>query len=508
MTKKSNLRVSAIIDYIVEIEGKYDFSQNSWFTNKEGDVSLYLLQANEDKAYCISNDELHKINIGDEVFEKEKDIITESKFFNSIIDIYGNVLTTNATSKNKSKELQSGSTLYGKFIPLTEYKPIDTQLKTGYLIIDLITPIGLGQRQLIIGDRKTGKTHLALNTIINQANKNIKCIYVAIGQNKNSVSEVYQTLINSDVMKNTIIIHASASNPYEQYLAPYIGMLHAENISKEDDVLIVFDDLTTHANIFREIALLTNKPVGKEAYPGDMFFAHSRLLERSGNFKNRKSITALPIVQTIDGDITSAIASNIISITDGQIVTSSKQFDLGKRPAIDIDLSVSRVGASAQSKSMAKLAKQIAKLYKAYRRQIKLANINYSLNEEANNLMNNGQIIEKMFNQPNIAKYDEKSVFIFSKLLIWNILSKIDTPELSCLIITKLIDQDNQSKDLYEALKNNKDVDENMIKNYFAFMLKEVANKLALNWNIKVENEFIKPEDKLINNIIAELGDK
>lgn len=185
---------------------------------------------------------------------------------------------------------------------------------------------------------------------------------------KRSNLRIYNTLKEYNALENTIIIDAPSTSAYEQYLAPYIGMAHAENISNFEDVLIVFDDLTKHANIIREIALLTDRPVGKEAMPGDTFFSHSQLLERSGSFVGRKTITALPILQTVDGDITSLISSNIISITDGQIVTSADLFSQGVLPAININLSVSRTGSSVQSRLVTKVAAEIGKIYKGYKR--------------------------------------------------------------------------------------------------------------------------------------------
>ncbi|MGV2393827.1 UNVERIFIED_CONTAM: ATP F0F1 synthase subunit alpha [Campylobacter lari] len=326
--------ISAVFDYVVELKGEYDYKLNQIFSfrnNLNEEIKLMLVSASHNSAYCLSNGDINELNVGVEVKPTSNNdtITTKKSYFGSIIDIHGEIVYPKVNT-NDIYEYKHKSKIFNIPNQLLEYKPLDKQLHTGYMSIDLLIPIGLGQRELIIGDSKTGKTHLALNTIINQKNRNVKCIYVAIGQKQSQLADVYQTLKENDALNNTIIITASSSSPYDQFLAPYVGMAHAENIAKEEDVLIVFDSLTNHANIYRELALLTNKPVGKEAYPGDMFYIHSRLLERSGKFADSHSITALPILQTVEGDITSLIASNIISITDGQIVTSSQLFAEGK----------------------------------------------------------------------------------------------------------------------------------------------------------------------------------
>ena len=234
-------------------------------------------------------------------------------------------------------------------------------LKTGIKIIDALVPIGRGQRELIIGDRQTGKTAIAIDTILNQKNENVICIYVAIGQKESTVANVIETLKANDAMKYSIVVSASASFPAPLlYLAPYTGVTMAEEFMYNGkDVLIIYDDLSKHAVAYRELSLLLKRPPGREAFPGDVFYLHSRLLERAAKLNDKLgggSITALPIIETQAGDISAYIPTNVISITDGQIFLQTELFYSGIRPAVSAGLSVSRVGGSAQIKAVKKVS--------------------------------------------------------------------------------------------------------------------------------------------------------
>ena len=251
-------------------------------------------------------------------------------------------------------------------------KSVDTPLETGITMIDAITPIGRGQRELIIGDRQTGKTAIAIDTIINQKGKDVICIYVAIGQKNSTVAQIVDKLKSFGSMDYSIVVAATASEPSPLlYVAPYAGCAIAEEfMSQGKDVLIIYDDLSKHAVSYRALSLLLKRSPGREAYPGDVFYLHSRLLERACKLNEANgggSITALPIVETQSGDISAYIPTNIISITDGQIFLVTDLFNAGQRPAIDAGLSVSRVGGDAQTKAM----KQVARSLK-----IELANFN------------------------------------------------------------------------------------------------------------------------------------
>ena len=319
---------------------------------------------------------------------------------------------------------------------------------------------------------------------------------------------IYNILRQYDALKNTIIIDAPATSAYEQYLAPYIGMAHAENISEKDDVLIIFDDLTKHANIFREIALLTDKPVGKEAMPGDMFFAHSQLLERAGSFVGKKTITALPILQTVDGDITSLISSNIISITDGQIVTSSDLFSQGVLPAINVNLSVSRTGSSVQNRTITKVAAEIGKIYKEYKRHLKLAMLDYEFNKETSILLYKGKMIDKMFKQRGFSLYSYNFTMLMSKLISWTILKGVKDEQKALMFLNALIETNKEAKAAFESIKTNENYDDNILRNYFAYALKQYSDYLNLGWEIEYDHEFISLEPDYLSKIAKTLGDK
>ena len=247
---------------------------------------------------------------------------------------------------------------------IIDRKSVDTPLETGILAIDSMFPIGRGQRELIIGDRQTGKTSIATDTILNQKGKNVICIYVAIGQKASTVSKLVHTFENHGAMDYTIVVSSTASDPAPlQYLAPYSGTALAEFfMHRGQDVLIVYDDLSKHAVAYRSLSLLLERSPGREAYPGDVFYLHSRLLERSSRLSDEKgggSITALPIIETQAGDVSAYIPTNVISITDGQIFLESDLFNAGMRPAVNVGLSVSRVGGAAQTKAMKKAAGSI-----------------------------------------------------------------------------------------------------------------------------------------------------
>ncbi|MBI3464808.1 MAG: F0F1 ATP synthase subunit alpha, partial [Planctomycetes bacterium] len=245
---------------------------------------------------------------------------------------------------------------------VAERQPVNVPLQTGIKAIDSMTPIGRGQRELIIGDRKTGKTALALDTIINQKEEKVICVYVSIGQKESSVAQVVETLRQRGAMDYTIVVVASSSDPAPlQYIAPYAGCAMAEFYMYEQgrDTLCIYDDLSKQAVAYRQLSLLMRRPPGREAYPGDIFYCHSRLLERSAKLSKERgggSLTALPIIETLEGEVSAYIPTNVISITDGQIYLVPELFFAGVRPAVDVGISVSRVGGKAQIPAMKKVA--------------------------------------------------------------------------------------------------------------------------------------------------------
>ena len=278
-------------------------------------------------------------------------------------------------------------------------------LKTGIKMIDAMVPIGRGQRELIIGDRQTGKTSIAIDTILNQKDENVICIYVAIGQKESTVSSVIETLKNYGAMKYSIVVSASASLPAPLlYLAPYTGVTIAEEFMYSGkDVLIIYDDLSKHAVAYRELSLLLKRPPGREAYPGDVFYLHSRLLERSSKLKDELgggSITALPIIETQAGDVSAYIPTNVISITDGQIFLESDLFFSGMRPAVNVGLSVSRVGGAAQTKAMKKAAGSIRIDLAQYREMEVFTQFSSDLDENTKEQLQYGKGLMELLKQP------------------------------------------------------------------------------------------------------------
>ena len=299
--------------------------------------------------------------------------------------------------------------------PVIERGSVDTPLQTGIVSVDAMIPIGRGQRELIIGDRQTGKTTIAIDTIINQKGKNVLCVYCAIGQKSSSVAAIIRNLEKQGAMEYTFVVLASASDSAAlQYLAPYSAVAMAEHFMHQGkDVLVVYDDLSKHAVAYRTISLLLRRPPGREAFPGDVFYLHSRLLERAAKLsstssfasKGGGSITALPIVETQAGDISSYIPTNVISITDGQIFLDSELFNSGFRPAIDVGLSVSRVGGSAQSKAIRKISGRLRLDLAQYREMAAFAQFGSDLDKATQDKLAQGERLMEVLKQPQYSPF-------------------------------------------------------------------------------------------------------
>ena len=299
--------------------------------------------------------------------------------------------------------------------------PVDTPVQTGIKAIDSIIPIGRGQRELIIGDRGTGKTAIAIDAIINQKGQNLLCIYVAIGQKESKVRSVAAALERLGVLEWTTIVTASAGDPATlQWLAPYAGTAMGEEwMENGRDVLVVYDDLSKHAWAYREISLLLRRPPGREAYPGDVFFLHSRLLERAAKLNEEHgggSLTSLPIIETQAGDISAYIPTNVISITDGQIFLESELFYAGIRPAINVGLSVSRVGSDAQTKAMKQVSGSLKLDLAQYRELAAFAQFGSDLDKATRARLDRGRRVTEVLKQPENAplKLDEEVVILFA----------------------------------------------------------------------------------------------
>jgi len=300
-------------------------------------------------------------------------------------------------------------------------KSVNQPLQTGIKAIDSMIPIGKGQRELIIGDRQTGKTAIAIDTIINQKEEDVICIYVAIGQKKSTVAQLVQILENKGAMKYTIVVSATASDVAPiQYLAPYAGCAMAEEFMYQGKhVLIIYDDLSKHAVAYRAMSLLLRRPPGREAYPGDVFYLHSRLLERAAKLSDvlgGGSITALPLIETQAGDVSAYIPTNVISITDGQIFLESELFFAGQRPAVNAGISVSRVGGNAQIKAMKKVSSKVKLELAQYRELASFSQFGSDLDKDTRDRLDHGVILMEILKQPQYSpvKVEHQVMIIYA----------------------------------------------------------------------------------------------
>ena len=379
-------KIVGIKDSIVSIKGNEKYMLNDIYSLSKNVFGIVLSATEgEAKVLAVGNPSEIKMNSTVKKYTGENLISLYDSYFGKIISPFGEIVHGEVDKSDKPKLLGKAPRLNSS-PPIIDRVGLDKPLDTGILTIDTMIPIGLGQRELIIGDRSTGKSSIALSAIINQRNKDIKSIYVAIGQKRNTVIALYDKLKEHKALKNSIIIFANPDSSAEQFLAPTIGMAMAEVLAyKGDDVLIVVDDLTKHANIYREISLSIGKNPGREAYPTDVFFQHASLLERSGHFGpkyNNGSITCLPIVETVQGDLASLIPSNVISITDGQIFTDYDKFNRGIFPSINIQLSVSRTGSSVQSKVIKAASKDLKAEYANLSEIKKFADMSIDISDE------------------------------------------------------------------------------------------------------------------------------
>lgn len=315
-------------------------------------------------------------------------------------------------------------------------QPVDTPLQTGLKAIDAMTPIGRGQRELIIGDRRTGKTAIALDTIINQKGNGVICVYVAIGQKTSTVARIVETLDKHGAMEYTIVVAADANSPTPmQYLAPYAGCAMAEHFTYSGkDAFVVYDDLSKHAVAYREMSLLLRRPPGREAYPGDIFYTHSRLLERAVRLSEEKgggSLTAFPLIETKAGDITAYIPTNVISITDGQIYLETDLFNQGFRPAMNVGYSVSRVGGAAQIKAMSQIAGELRLELSQYRELEAFAEFSSDLDDESKAQLARGDRLMEILKQKQYAPMSVEEQVVALYVAVENHLSSIDVADVS-----------------------------------------------------------------------------
>lgn len=368
--------VVSVREYILEVSGL----EGAGFYERvvvAGSSEGYIISIRKNSVMVALVKKEGQIYVGDQVVTtgEEFGVKYDDNAVGHLIDIFGMDRMNGRLFENvRPFHIENPTT------PIMERTAVKRPLETGIAGIDLIYPIGKGQRQLIIGDKKTGKSQIALDTIVNQKDKNVLCIYISLGKTKKSVKETYIELAKRDAMKYTILLAAFNDDlPPTLFLTPYAGLSIAESYMKQGkDVLVVIDDLSRHADCYREISLLIGKAPGRDAYPPDIFYTHSRMLEKGCQHQCGGSITILPIVETRGGDITDYISTNIISITDGQIVLSKKSFDKGEKPAINYGLSVSRLGGAVQTSQMKKLGAGVRRELLSYletREVYELANV-------------------------------------------------------------------------------------------------------------------------------------
>ena len=366
----------------------------------------------------LEEDAVGVVIFGDDSSIKEEDVVTRT---NKIVEIpvgdnfLGRVVNPLGQPIDGLGPIESSKTRpIERIAPgVITRKSVDTPLQTGIKAIDSMIPIGRGQRELIIGDRQTGKTAIAVDTIINQKDQNMKCVYVAIGQKASTVAQVVEKLRVHGALDYTVVVVATASEMAPiQYIAPYAGVTLAEEwMEKGEDVLIVYDDLSKHAVAYRTLSLLLRRPAGREAYPGDVFYLHSRLLERAARLNKDYgggSITALPIIETQAGDISAYIPTNVISITDGQIFLQTDLFASGQRPAVDTGLSVSRVGSAAQIKAIKQVSGTLKIELANYRELQAFAQFGSDLDKSTKDVLNHGAKVYELLKQ---KQYDSMNVF-------------------------------------------------------------------------------------------------
>lgn len=463
-------KVISISDGIATISGLFNCKSMELLSFSNG-LKGIALNLEVDSVGAVILGDYKSISEGDEV--KRTNQVLSVPVADEIL---GRVVNPLAEAIDGKSDLTKGEPqLLEKVSPgVIERESVSVPLQTGIKVIDALVPVGRGQRQLILGDRQTGKTTIAIDTIINQKGKGVKCVYVAVGQKQSKVMQLVQLLEKAGAMEYTTVVLAGASDsPSFLYLAPYTGVTIAEYfMNKGDDVLVVYDDLSKHAAAYREMSLLLRRPPGREAYPGDVFYLHSRLLERSCRLNSENgggSITALPIIETQAGDVSTYVPTNVISITDGQIFLESGLFNKGILPAINIGLSVSRVGGAAQQKSVKKNAGKLKLSLAQYRELESFSQFGSDLDESTKRQLERGKrAIEILKQEPfkpvraavqSVLLYALNNGFLDSieiaKIPEWqsNVSAFLNADEKTCEMIEKDWNEESESK-VKEILSN------------------------------------------------------
>lgn len=399
--------VTEVKDGVITLKGLDNVSYGEMITFDSG-VTAMVIDLLEDQVGAIVLGNYLSLQFGDlaKATGKTLSVPVSDEIIGRVVNPLGEVIDGGSPIK--------ADTLYPveKMAPgVVARKSVTVPLQTGIKAIDALIPIGRGQRELIIGDRGTGKTTIAIDTILSQKGQNVICIYCAIGQKNSKVAGLVELLKENKAMDYSIVVSAAAADPAsQQYIAPYSATAIAEYfLDKGKDVLVIYDDLTKHAYAYRQISLILRRPAGREAYPGDVFYLHSRLLERSCRVTEEYgggSITALPIIETLENDVSAYIPTNVISITDGQIFLESDLFNSGIRPAINVGVSVSRVGATAQAKAMKQVAGRLKLDLAQYREKAAFAQFEGDLDEETKSLLGRGARMSQILRQKKNNPYD------------------------------------------------------------------------------------------------------
>ena len=455
--------VIQVADGIARIHGLQNAMQGE-LLEFPGEVYGMVLNLEEDNVGCVLLGNDKNINEGDQV--KTTGRVVEVPVGDAMLGRVVNALGQPIDGKGPIDST--------KFRPIERVasgvisrKSVDTPLQTGIKAIDSMIPIGRGQRELIIGDRQTGKTAIAIDTIINQKGQGVKCIYVAIGQKASTVAALVKTLEEYGAMAWTTVVAATASELAPlQYIAPYSGCAIGEEwMENGQDVLIIYDDLSKHATAYRTLSLLLRRPPGREAYPGDVFYLHSRLLERAARLSDKLgggSLTALPIIETQAGDVSAYIPTNVISITDGQIYLETEAFNAGFRPAVNAGLSVSRVGGSAQIKAMKKIAAPIRVELAQYRELAAFAQFGSELDADTAEKLAQGERIKEMLKQPQYApmpvEYQIMIIYAATKKYL------LDIPTADILAFEKALFDlvDTKYPEIPESIRKTKVLEDDM----------------------------------------------
>ncbi len=437
---------NAMFGELIEFEGG---NSGIVFNLDEDDVAIFLLHA----SIAVAEQEVAKRT--GSVFKVPVGMNLIGRVVNALgvpIDALGDI----KADEHRSVEAAVAS--------IIERSPVNQSLETGIAVIDMLVPIGKGQRELIIGNRGTGKTAIATDTILHQKGKNVICIYVSIGQRQANLARIVRLFQENGALSYTLIVSADASEAVlNQYLAPYVGCTMGEYFRDQGkDVLIVYDDLSNHAVAFREMSLLLRRAPGREAYPGDVFYLHSRLLERAGKLAKGGSLTALPMVQIQSDDITAYIPTNLISITDGQIFLDTQLFNQGVRPAVNVELSVSRVGGAAQTRAVKRMTKALRLELAQYHELLDFAQFGTELDEISQKKLARGAVAVEMLKQQQYVTYSFVDQALMLFLLNKNFLDVIKLSNVQTFIAQFLSYVRSVYPSVYEAILKAEDISDDV----------------------------------------------